>query len=67
MILTSQIAKDKEAIINKGLDYYNPAEQIADIEFFVKRKRMTVEEGEYLKNKIEQQILERDQGILKNK
>nr|WP_195365953.1 hypothetical protein [[Eubacterium] tenue] len=65
MILTSQIAKDKELIINKGLDYYDPSEQIADIQFFVKRKRMTVEEGEYLKNKIEQQILERDQATLR--
>ncbi|WP_270647496.1 hypothetical protein [Paeniclostridium hominis] len=65
MVLTSPIAKDKELIINKGLDYYDPSEQIADIQFFVKRKRMTVEEGEYLKNKIEQQILERDQATLR--
>lgn len=65
MILTSQTAKDKDAIINKGLDYYNPDEQISDINFFVKRKRMTVEEGEYLLAKIENQIAERDNITLR--
>lgn len=64
MILTSQCAKDKLAIINKGLDYYDPDKQRADIEFFRSRKRMANEEADYLLGLIEMQIQERDNEIL---
>lgn len=62
--LVSQTAKDKNSIINKGLDYYTPSKQQADIEFFMSRNRMTIPEGEFLLNKIEKQILERDKEQL---
>ncbi|MGL5647431.1 MAG: hypothetical protein ACRDDY_06235 [Clostridium sp.] len=62
--LKSQCAIDKNAIINKGLTYYTPDVQIADIEFFRKRKRMTNEEADFLLDKIEKQIQDRDNAIL---
>ena len=62
--LVSKPAKDKNAIINKGLDYYTPDIQRADIEFFMSRNRITRPEGEFLLNKIERQILDRDKELL---
>ncbi|MGL5568868.1 MAG: hypothetical protein ACRDB9_06485 [Cetobacterium sp.] len=64
--LTSPAAIDKNAVINKGLDYYDPDKQRADIEFFTARKRMTYPEGDFLLDKIEKQIQERDSAILGN-
>lgn len=64
MTLTSPIAKDILRIINKGIEFYDPAIMLSDIEGFRKRGRMTNAEAEYLKGLVEAQMQARIENLL---
>ena len=63
MILTSKTAKDLEAIILKG--EYDADVMLADIDGFLRRKRVTTQEAEYLRDLVEEQMDKRLEENLK--
>lgn len=65
MVLTNQIAKDMEKLILKT--DFDPESTLSKLDFYLKRKRITTEEYNYLVQIMEQRVDELTQAALEKK